>query len=73
MVTKAIKPGSTSIDIFKSDLETADSVEKEENGGEVKEEIPWRTFLGHEFIGHIFEELTILYPFWILDGKPKET
>ncbi|KAF7191078.1 hypothetical protein HII31_07593 [Pseudocercospora fuligena] len=57
---KAIKPGSTSIEILKTDLmdeeEKAAAVAK----GVKTEEVPWMTFLGHEFEKHGFEELTIV-------------
>ncbi|KXS95759.1 hypothetical protein AC578_1728 [Pseudocercospora eumusae] len=57
---KAIKPGCTSIEILKTDL-----MDEEEKAGAVAkgisaEEVPWMTFLGHEFEKHGFEELTIV-------------
>ena len=67
MFTKAIKPGCTSVDLYKMDLlpeaekvAAAKEVEKLEAGGQV--EVPWKVFLGHEWEGHTFDELLILTP-----------
>jgi hypothetical protein len=62
MVTKAIQPGQTSIDIYRADLEP--ELVEEDKG---KKEVPWKTFLGYEFIGHTFEELVVLFPISILE------
>ncbi|KXT09703.1 hypothetical protein AC579_8948 [Pseudocercospora musae] len=57
---KAIKPGSTSIEILKTDLMDEDEKAAAMAKGVKAEEVPWMTFLGHEFEKHRFEELTIL-------------
>lgn len=53
MITKAINPGSTSVDLYKVDL-----LQPSMGEGEV----PWKVFLGHSFEGHSFNELVILTP-----------
>ncbi|KAK3709135.1 hypothetical protein LTR37_011114 [Vermiconidia calcicola] len=67
MVTKAIQPSVTSVDLYKIDLMSEDEkaaavkvtgIEKPDD----KEEVPWKVFFGHEWEGHSFNELVILYP-----------
>ncbi|KAK5687246.1 hypothetical protein LTS10_001384 [Elasticomyces elasticus] len=62
MLTKPIKAGQIQLDLYKVDLLTAD--EKNDKalpeGVKNKEDTPWRVFLGHEWAGHSFTELTIL-------------
>ena len=66
MVTKPIKTGQVQVDIFKHDL-VADGTEaakpKDDEVPKTKsEEVPWKTFLGHEWEGHSFTEIVILTP-----------
>ncbi|KAK5698887.1 hypothetical protein LTR97_006536 [Elasticomyces elasticus] len=62
MLTKPIKAGQIQLDLYKVDLLTED--EKNDKalpeGVKNKEDTPWRVFLGHEWEGHSFTELTIL-------------
>ncbi len=53
--------GATSIDIYESDLVAGGSSEIVVKGAEKLGEVPWKTFTGHEFIGHTFKEITILF------------
>ena len=48
-MTKPIRPGQTSFDLFKRDLNTPAELEAEVASGKVeeKDEVPWRVFLGH--------------------------
>jgi hypothetical protein len=78
MITKAIQPGCTSVDIYKIDLvpdaeKTAFEKKLKAKG---KEEVPWKEFFGHEWEGHSFEELMILVPESAIpkldDGKAKQ-
>ena len=67
MITKAIKPGCTSVDIYKHDLvqeaEKAAIMEKAKRGDGTKgEEVPWKEFFGHAFEGHSFDEVVLLVP-----------
>ncbi|KAK4556579.1 hypothetical protein LTR86_006150 [Recurvomyces mirabilis] len=62
LVTKTIQPGQTYIDLYKSDLmRDGDQMSKSADDGEKKvAETPWRAWLGFEWEGHSFTELTIL-------------
>lgn len=67
MVTKNIKPGVTSVDLYKADLLSTDenlaaAKEAKVHEAEATEEVPWKVFFGHEWEGHSFGELTILVP-----------
>ncbi|KAK3714429.1 hypothetical protein LTR37_007735 [Vermiconidia calcicola] len=67
MMTKAIQPGVTSVDLYKIDLMSEDQktaaakVTGLEKPGD-KEEVPWKVVFRHEWEGHSFNELVILYP-----------
>jgi hypothetical protein len=65
MITKAIIPGCTSVDIYKHDLvpeaERAAFMEKaKREGGTEGAEVAWKEFFGHAFEGHSFDELVLL-------------
>jgi hypothetical protein len=64
MIKKAIKPGCTSVDIYKIDLvlDAEKAAFEEKLTARGKEEVPWKEFLGHAWEGHSFEELMILVP-----------
>jgi hypothetical protein len=64
MIAKAIKPGCTSVDIYKIDVvpeaEKAAFEKKLKAKGE--EEVPWKEFLDHQWESHSFDEMMILVP-----------
>ncbi|KAK3678938.1 hypothetical protein LTR78_001391 [Recurvomyces mirabilis] len=62
LVTKTIQPGQTYIDLYKSDLvRDGDQMSKSADDCEKKvAETPWRAWLGFEWEGHSFTELSIL-------------
>ena len=67
MITKAIKPGCTSVDIYKHDLvpeaERAAFMEKAKRDGKGKGgEVPWKEFFVYAFEGHSFDEVVLLVP-----------
>ena len=64
MVTKAIQPGCTSVDIYKIDLvpEEQKTAFEKKLKAKGQEEVPWKEFLGHAWEGHSFKEMTILVP-----------
>ena len=67
MITKAITPGCTSVDIYKLDLvpeaEKAAFMEKAKREGKGKGgEVPWKEFFGHSWEGHSFDEVLLLVP-----------
>ena len=68
MVTKAIEPGRTSVELYKIDL--LDDANKLDAPQTVKDKVnengeaecPWEVFFGHEWEGHSFDELVVLVP-----------
>lgn len=79
MTQKSIKPGQTSVDIFKVDLMTDDeksahlkNTKAKDSSGNSKEkenqECPWKVFLGHEMVTHKYTQLTILTPEAVAKG-----
>ncbi|EME46235.1 hypothetical protein DOTSEDRAFT_22331 [Dothistroma septosporum NZE10] len=70
-VSKRIKPGCTSIEIYQADLMTEEekvaAAKTKKPKGE-REEVPWMVFLGHVFEGHAYEELIILVPELVAKG-----
>jgi hypothetical protein len=67
MITKAITPGCTSVDIYKHDpvpeADKAGFMEKAKREGEGKGgEVPWKEFFGHTWEGHSFDEVVLLVP-----------
>ena len=70
-VEKKITPGCTSIEIYKADLMTEEekvAAAKAKKADGEQAECPWMVFLGHNFEGHSFEELTILVPEIVAKG-----
>lgn len=72
MTTKAITPGKTTFEIDKADLignECAgqqDAVrgavsDRASEQTKTADKVPWKYFLGHEWEGHSFDEITILF------------
>ncbi|KAK5129513.1 hypothetical protein LTR08_003204 [Meristemomyces frigidus] len=71
VINLPIKAGQTHIDLFKADLiadtQSTEAAKKANTTtttttNEICEEVPWRVFLGYEWVGHSFEELVILTP-----------
>ena len=70
MINKAIEAGQIRIDLYKADLLTdTEAIDASVSAkrpvtttkdAKAGEEVPWRVFLGHEWAGHSFEELTVL-------------
>ena len=68
MINKAIEAGHVQIDLYEADLladthtidakGTAKKQVTTTKNAEISEKVPWRVFLGHEWAGHSFEELT---------------
>lgn len=68
---KKIKPGSTTIEIWKADLMTEKekvAAAKVQKSKDESEEVAWPVFLGYAFEGHCLEELTILVPEVVAKG-----
>lgn len=66
---KAIEPGKTTIEIYKSDLYNKEEKAALGEKAESKEEVPWQEFLGYAYAGHKFKEVVILVPEDV--AKPK--
>ncbi|KAK4503903.1 hypothetical protein PRZ48_004818 [Zasmidium cellare] len=76
VVKKAIKPKSTSVDIYKTDLMTEEekkAAAKAKKGGEANEEVPWRAFLGHDWVNHEYTEMLIVVPEVVAKGGKEDS